>query len=88
LVQKKYLLGFKIQKDVVIVFLSMDLKENKVLITSICSVSTSSRQFYIKANQLNQYQNELVILSTVQGILSNFEAKQRNIGGKVLFKIC
>lgn len=87
LIQKKYLLGIKIKKDVVIVFLSIDLKRNNVLATSINSVSTSNRQYYIKANYLNRYKNELIILSTVQGILSNSEAKKRNIGGKVLFKV-
>lgn len=87
LIQENYLLGVKdMNKNFILVFLKFDIKKTASLITKLVSFSKSSRHFYVKASLIKKLTG-FFVLSTIEGVLSNKEAKRRNLGGKLLFKI-
>lgn len=61
---------------------------NKSLIQRIYVCSTPGRRKYLQVKELNTvYPNELLILSTSQGLLTRDEALIKNIGGELLCRI-
>ena len=68
--------------------LRIDLKyfEGVGAIKEIKRVSTPGRRSYSKATDIPKVKNGLgiAILSTSQGVLADYEARKRNVGGELL----
>lgn len=71
--------------------LSIELKyfEGEGVIRTIQRVSKPGRRVYSKIGDLKPVRNGLgiAILSTPSGVLSDHEARQRNVGGEVLCQV-
>lgn len=71
--------------------LSIELKyyEGEGVIRTIQRVSKPGRRVYSKIDDLQPIRNGLgiAILSTPSGVLSDHEARQRNVGGEVLCQV-
>lgn len=71
--------------------LAVDLKyhNNEPAIKKVQRVSTPGRRIYSGIKSLGPYYNGLgiSILSTPRGVLSDHEARHRNVGGEVLCRV-
>ena len=71
--------------------LSVDLKynEGKPVIKEIKRVSKPGRRIYAKANSISKVQNGLglAIVSTSIGIMSDNDARMKNVGGEIICKV-
>lgn len=71
--------------------LKVELKyyEGRPVISEITRVSTPGRRVYSGVKDLQKFYNGLGIsvLSTPQGVMSDHEARQANVGGEVLCKV-
>lgn len=71
--------------------LKVELKyfEGRPVISEISRVSTPGRRVYSGIKNLQKFYNGLGIsvLSTPQGVLSDHEARQANVGGEILCKV-
>ena len=71
--------------------LIVDLKYNNGIpvIKDIARVSKPGRRVYAKANSIPKIQNGLgiLIVSTSRGIMSDNDARSKNIGGEVICKV-
>ena len=63
--------------------------DNRPVINEIQRVSTPGRRVYSKVKDLPKFYNGLglFVLSTPQGVMSDNEARQANVGGEVLCKV-
>lgn len=63
--------------------------EGRPVISEIARVSTPGRRVYSGVKDLQKFYNGLGIsvLSTPQGVMSDHEARQANVGGEVLCKV-
>ena len=63
--------------------------EGRPVINEIQRVSTPGRRVYSKVKDLPKFYNGLgiFVLSTPQGVMSDNEARQANVGGEVLCKV-
>ena len=63
--------------------------EGRPVINEIQRVSTPGRRVYSKVKDLPKFYNGLgiFVLSTPQGVMSDHEARQANVGGEVLCKV-
>lgn len=63
--------------------------DGKPKIASLTRISKSSRRVYVGKDELPRVLNNLgiAILSTSQGIMTNREARKRNLGGEVICEI-
>lgn len=63
--------------------------DKKPRVSDIRLVSKPSRRQYGKAKELRPYRQGygMTVLSTPKGILSDSDAKKKNVGGEILFKI-
>ncbi len=61
----------------------------KPKIASLTRISKSSRRIYVGKDELSRVLNNLgiAILSTSQGLMTNREARKRNLGGEVICEI-
>ena len=71
--------------------LSVDLKyENGLpVIKEIKRISKPGRRIYAKADSIPRIQNGLglAIVSTSRGIMSDYDAKNQNVGGEIICKV-
>ena len=71
--------------------LSVDLKYNKGLpvIKEIKRVSKPGRRIYVKADSIPKIQNGLglAIVSTSIGIMTDNDARSKNVGGEIICKV-
>ncbi|PLX34325.1 MAG: 30S ribosomal protein S8 [Hyphomicrobiales bacterium] len=86
-----YVRGFaRVEQDGFAV-LEIELKyfEGEPVIREIKRVSTPGRRVYSSVKNLPQVHNGLgvSILSTPQGVMSDHEARERNVGGEVLCQV-
>ena len=58
--------------------------EGRPVISEIARVSTPGRRVYSRVKDLQKFYNGL---STPQGVMSDHEARQANVGGEVLCKV-
>jgi|TARA_B110000438_G_scaffold303774_1_gene367260 small subunit ribosomal protein S8 len=83
----KITLDKKIKKDCLLV----DLKYNKgsPVIQEIKRVSKPGRRIYAKADSIEKIQNGLgiAIVSTSIGIMSDNDARNKNVGGEIICKV-
>lgn len=68
--------------------LKIELKyvEGAPVIKEIHKVSKPGRRTYTKISKLQKYYNGLgiAVLSTPKGVMSDYEARQQNVGGEIL----
>lgn len=71
--------------------IEVDLKytEGKAVIAEIKRISKPGRRVYGNIKELPKVHNGLgiSILSTSQGVLSDYEARQKNVGGEILITV-
>ena len=71
--------------------LSVDLKYNNGLpiIKEIKRISKPGRRIYAKADSISKIQNGLglAIVSTSQGIMSDNDARMKNVGGEIICRV-
>lgn len=63
--------------------------DGEPVIKEIKRISTPGRRNYSKISELPQYYNGLgiAILSTPKGVMSDYDARQANVGGEVLCSV-
>ena len=87
-----YIKAFKVVQDgsqgLMRIYLRYD-KSGHHVISNIERVSKPSRRVYVKASKLKPIRSGfgLAILSTNKGILTDKEARDKNLGGEVLCKL-
>ena len=71
------------------VSLRKGIDEGRPVISEIVRVSTPGRRVYSGVKELQKFYNGLGIsvLSTPQGVMSDHEARQANVGGEILCKV-
>ena len=71
--------------------LSVDLKYNKGLpvITEIKRISKPGRRIYVRATSITKIKNGLgvAIVSTSIGIMTDNDARSKNVGGEIICKV-
>lgn len=71
--------------------LVIDLKyyDGEPVIKKIKRISKPGRRNYAKIAQLPQYYNGLgiAVLSTSKGVMSDYDAREANVGGEILFSV-
>ncbi len=85
-----YIENYRIlQEDKPVLEITLKYAESIPAISEIRRVSKPGRRVYAKANAIPRFYNNLgiAILSTAQGLLSDAEARRKNIGGEVLCQI-
>ena len=83
-----FIKNFRIVKNDVQNIINIELKyvEKERVITGLKRISKPGLRVYAKAEQLPKVLNGLgiAIVSTPEGVLTNKQAKQKNLGGEVL----
>lgn len=71
------------------VIIKLRYKNSRPAVNDITRVSKPGRRVYTKIENLPRYYSgyATVILSTSQGVMPGYEAKEKNIGGEVLFYV-
>ena len=86
-----YIRGYASQADGVHQNIRIDLKyvEGKPAIQHLARVSKPGRRVYSGSTDLPRVRNGLgiIIVSTPQGVLSDAEAREKNVGGEVLCQV-
>jgi small subunit ribosomal protein S8 len=86
-----YIRGYAAMADGVHANIRIDLKyfEGKPAIQHLARVSKPGRRVYSGATELPRVRNGLgiIIVSTPQGVLSDAEAREKNVGGEVLCQV-
>lgn len=87
-----YIRGYKseeVRKGVSELTIELKYHDGEPVIREIHRVSTPGRRVYSKIKDLPTYYNGLgiSIISTPQGVLSDHEARARNVGGEVLAQV-
>jgi len=89
--QEGYIANYKISLEEKKETLQVDLKYNKGLpvIKEIKRVSKPGRRIYAKASSIPKIQNGLglAIVSTSMGIMSDNDARTKNIGGEIICRV-
>ena len=89
--QEGYIANYKISLEEKKETLQVDLKYNKGLpvIKEIKRVSKPGRRIYAKADSIAKIQNGLglAIVSTSMGIMSDNDARTKNIGGEIICRV-
>ena len=89
--QEGYIANYKISSDNKKESLLVDLKYSNGLpvIKEIKRVSKPGRRIYAKAGSIEKIQNGLglAIVSTSMGIMSDNEARTKNIGGEIICRV-
>ena len=80
----QYKKGFKVTLEVV-----LKKNEEKYAISEIQRVSTPGQRVYVRKNRIPKILNGygLAIISTPQGLMTNEDAKERGLGGEIVFKV-
>lgn len=86
LVDNKFLSGVKVVKGESFDNIEITLDQDRKYPITLRRVSKCGQRVYRKAKELKKVKNGLgiEILSTPQGLLTNIEAKNKNVGGEVL----
>lgn len=90
LVQIKYIKSYTVAGDIKKVFtIELLYKDNVAVFTDVQIFSKPGRRWYTGKKKLKPVLNGMgySILSTPKGIMTNIEAKKKNLGGELLFNI-
>jgi len=86
-----YIRGFKVIAGEVHKSLSVELKyyEGKAVMQSIKKISKPGRRVYSGVSDLPKIHNGLgtILLSTSHGIMSDEQARQKNVGGEIICSV-
>ena len=85
-----FILGYKIDNlDSSLLKIFLKYKNGNPIITTIKFITKPSRHIYYSASQLWKLESKksLIILSTTKGLMTAYECKKTQIGGKPLFII-
>ena len=87
--EKGFVAGVNVEKGESFDNIIVELDANRMYPVTLTRVSKSGQRIYRKASELRPVKSGLgiEILSTSQGLLTNEEAKAKNIGGEVLCSI-
>lgn len=80
----------KVEKDQMAQFeIELKYHEGERVIKEIVCISKPGRRVYCEISKLPKYYNGLgiAILSTSKGVMSDFDARQANVGGEVLCSV-
>ncbi|GIW63992.1 MAG: 30S ribosomal protein S8 [Patescibacteria group bacterium] len=79
----------EIRKGVKKIIIDLKYTDNKPAVVDIKLYSKAGRRWYIKAKEINVVKGNTgyLIISTSKGIMTNYEAKEKNLGGELLFEI-
>lgn len=80
----------KVEKDTKAEFeIELKYHEGERVIKEIVCISKPGRRVYCEISKLPRYYNGLgiAILSTSRGVMSDFDARQANVGGEVLCSV-
>ena len=92
LLERKYIKNYMLIRDskqgLIRVYVRYD-KNGESIINGMRRVSRPGLRRYVGAESLPRVRNNLgaAVVSTSQGVMTNFEAKRRGVGGEVLFYI-
>lgn len=80
----QYKKGFKVTLEVV-----LKKNEDRYAISEIQRVSTPGQRVYVRKNKIPKILNGygLAIISTPQGLMTNEDAKEKGLGGEIVFKV-
>ncbi|WP_337996993.1 30S ribosomal protein S8 [Oleispirillum naphthae] len=92
LVREGYIRGYEeveVRKGIAELKIELKYHEGEPVISQIARVSTPGRRVYSGAKGLPRVYNGLgiSILSTPRGVMSDYEARQANVGGEILCKV-
>lgn len=90
LVDLKYIKDFKVEGDIKKVFtIELLYSDGVPALTDVKIFSTPGRRYYTNSKKLKPVLGGLgvALVSTSKGILTNKEAKEKQIGGELLFHI-
>jgi len=92
LVREGYIRGYEeveVRKGISELKIELKYHEGEPVISQIARVSTPGRRVYSGAKSLPRVYNGLgiSILSTPRGVMSDYEARQANVGGEILCKV-
>lgn len=62
-------------------------QNNKPVLTNITKISKPGRRIYLKNKDMFVKHHQFLVLSTSKGVITNYQAKQLNVGGEVICKI-
>lgn len=81
--------SFTVSEDKRSIEVDLSYSEGKAVIKEIKRVSKPGRRIYSKSLDLKNYFNGLgvAIISTPKGVVTNFKAKELNVGGEVLLTV-
>jgi small subunit ribosomal protein S8 len=87
--EKGFVAGVNVEKGESFDNIIVELDANRMYPVTLTRVSKSGQRIYRKASELRPVKSGLgiEILSTSQGVMTNEEAKAKNIGGEVLCSI-
>lgn len=80
----QYKKGFKVTLEIV-----LKKNENNYAISEIQRVSKPGQRVYVRKNKMPKILNGygLAIISTSMGLMTNTDAKEKGLGGEIVFKI-
>lgn len=80
----QYKKGFKVTLEIV-----LKKNEEKYAISEIQRVSKPGQRVYVGKNRIPKILNGygLAIISTSQGLMTNEDAKEKGLGGEIVFKV-
>lgn len=85
-----FILGYKIDNsDLNLLKIFLKYKNGNPVITTIKSITKPSRHIYYSVSQLWKLESKksLIILTTTKGLMTAYECKKNQIGGKPIFMI-
>ena len=86
--EEGFIVGYKVSKKEVQDVINIELKyvNKERVITGLKRISKPGLRVYAKAEQLPRVLNGLgiAVVSTPQGVMTNKQAKEKNLGGEVL----
>jgi len=85
-----FILGYKIDNsDLSLLKIFLKYKNGNPVITTIKSITKPSRHIYYSVSQLWKLESKksLIILTTAKGLMTAYECKKTQIGGKPIFMI-
>jgi small subunit ribosomal protein S8 len=80
----QYKKGFKVTLEIV-----LKKNENQYAISEIQRISKPGQRVYVRKNKIPKILNGygLAIISTSMGLMTNADAKEKGLGGEIVFKI-
>lgn len=84
-----YIISYESSEDKKSISVQLSYSEGKPVIREIKRVSKPGRRIYSKAKDIKNYFNGLgiAVISSPQGLMTNYKARELNLGGEILVTI-